>query len=160
MKPRKALAAALTSAIAFAAATLAAVPAAHAGYPFPYTCTTVYDSADIPFDGGTTFYPGNAYCVGSSYELVMQPDGNLVEYNRTGRAVWSTGTNYNDDAAATFQTDGNLVVYPPNSSYALWSSNSWGHYGSTFWLQQDGNLVIYASYHGGGVVWASGTNGR
>jgi hypothetical protein len=157
MHPRKALAAALTSAAAVIT-TLSAAPAAHAGYPFPYSCSQTDYSNDMSFDGGTIFQNFDAYCV-NNYELVMRPDGSLVEYNIRGQAIWSTQT-YSNYATATFQTDGNLVVYASGTGgNPLWSSNSWGNYGATLWLQQDGNLVIYASYHSR-AVWASGTNGR
>ncbi|WP_405879317.1 hypothetical protein OG762_12075 [Streptomyces sp. NBC_01136] len=88
----------------------------------------------------------------------MQTDGNFVLYNNTATPIWASGTWDHSGSTATFQTDGNLVVYAPEGGPALWASGTWGNPGSTFAFQQDGNLVIYSSGHQ--VLWASGTNGR
>jgi hypothetical protein len=110
--------------------------------------------------------------------LVMQGDGNLVNYDVwTGQPVWATGTGV-PGSVAVMQDDGNLVVYAP-SGRAVWASKSerqilgWsddrlltgqrlnpgesldsenGAYRAV--LQNDGNLVVYGS---SGVQWASGT---
>jgi hypothetical protein len=84
--------------------------------------------------------PGNA-----DYQLVMQSDCNLVFYNASGGAFWSSDTDVNQagqgknnlskSAAAAgdyngcyvqMQTDGNLVMYAPNApnGSAMWASNS------------------------------------
>jgi len=61
------------------------------------------------------------------YYLVMQVDGNLVIYNQSAQAVWSTGSCIsNHSAGAPFlvmQGDGNLVAYY-NGSTPIWSSIS------------------------------------
>lgn len=49
---------------------------------------------------------------GGVSRLLMQTDGNLVLY-RDSTPLWSSGTQGNPGAAATFQVDGNLVVYSP-----------------------------------------------
>jgi surface antigen len=86
------------------------------------------------------------------YRVVMQSDGNLVEYVLpTMRAVWSSGTAGKGASHADMQLDGNLVVY--NAAGVTWASHSAG---STAWLvaQGDANLVIYTSSN---VLWASHT---
>jgi uncharacterized protein YkwD len=97
---------------------------------------------------GTTLNSGSTIGNGQ-YVLVMQADGNLVEYGN-GHAMWWTGTN-GPGIYAVLQTDGNLVVYS-DSRQPLWSSQTWGRGNSTLTLQGDGNLVITAA---SGVTWAN-----
>lgn len=68
------------------------------------------------------------------YQLMMQSDGNLVEYRWDGdptqgsqsrRVCWSSNTYGSGANHATYQQDGNFVVYTPGG-YAAWSSNSAG----------------------------------
>src|SRR5262249_45360813 len=42
------------------------------------------------------------------YQLVMQGDGNLVEYGPGGQVIWHAATNGNPGARAIMQGDGNL----------------------------------------------------
>jgi hypothetical protein len=56
-------------------------------------------------------------------KLIMQSDGNLVEYVN-GRACWGSNTYLNGDRAV-YQTDGNFVVYHGNT--ATWASNTFDH---------------------------------
>lgn len=48
--------------------------------------------------------------------LIMQSDGNLVLYNKNGKALWASGTAGNAGDRLEVQTDGNLVVYAPSLS--------------------------------------------
>jgi surface antigen len=91
-----------------------------------------------------------------SYELLMQTNGNLVEYGPSG-AVWATGTPSSGDHV-TMQTDGNLVVYTSGGT-PLWQSGTGGRSGGfVLDLQNDGNLIIYAVP--GGAIWSrSGAGG-
>ena len=87
----------------------------------------------------------------TKYVLIMQGDGNLVEYGDGQRVIWNTKTGGNPGAFAVFQWDGNLVVYSANMR-PLWASGS--RLNSTnFVLQTDGNLVTYQGYT---PRWASG----
>lgn len=58
-----------------------------------------------------------------SAQLSMQPDGNLVIYNKNGSAIWTSGTSGNGVAVLSMQPDGNLVIYNPNGR-AAWASNT------------------------------------
>jgi hypothetical protein len=78
------------------------------------------------------------------YELVMQSDGNLVEYIVGGRALWSTGTSGNGGARAVLQTNGNLVVYAPSNA-VLWSSNSHASGCAHLVVQDDGQVILATS---------------
>ena len=92
-------------------------------------------------------------CSGGAYRLVMQGDGNLVEYDSAGRALWASNTSGKSGATVSMQGDGNLVVYYGGS--AVWSSNTSGHAGATLTVQgSDGNVVIYQN---GSALWATGT---
>lgn len=84
-----------------------------------------------------------------AYVLVMQGDGNLVEYGPSG-ALWATGTTGTGSDHVVMQSDGNLVVYSPNSAH--WGSGTDG-YGAGVWLalQDDGNVVLYRN---GAAVWS------
>jgi GH25 family lysozyme M1 (1,4-beta-N-acetylmuramidase) len=105
--------------------------------------------------------PGHGLSQGESvkscdgrFELVMQTDGNLVEYLLgSGGALWSTGTSGTDGFAAIMQGDGNFVLYGKNSN-PLWDSHTNGHGGASLAVQSDGNLVVYDA---GRALWNAGT---
>jgi surface antigen len=69
-----------------------------------------------------------------------------------GTKIWSTKNGY----LATFQTDGNFVVYAPGSKAVFASRTS--NVGNQLRMQTDGNLVIYDS--SGRPRWWTGTDGR
>ena len=87
-----------------------------------------------------------------AYRLVMQGDGNLVEYG-PGGPLWAT---YTSPGRSRFvnQTDGNLVIYP-NSGGVAWASGTGGG-GGTLVVQNDGNVVLYGP---GGPTWSTYTAG-
>ena len=96
-----------------------------------------------------------------AYNLVMQPDGNLVESNYV-TPVWSSKT-YNVGTGpfnAVMQPDGNLVVYqqngqPGQANLATWSTNTWGQGTPPYQLtvQNDGNLVLGDAT--GKTIWSN-----
>jgi hypothetical protein len=88
----------------------------------------------------------------AGYRLVMQSDGNLVEYGPGGRAVWSSRTNGHRGAYLTVQGDGNAVIYA--AGRALWSTRTGGHPGAQMFVQNDGNVVVQSTT--GVALWASG----
>ena len=79
------------------------------------------------------------------FVLVMQGDGNLVEYAPGNRAVWASGTN-RPNSIALMQSDGNLVVIAPGN-VPVWNAGTNGNPGADVELQSDGNLVVYAQGH-------------
>jgi len=93
---------------------------------------------------GQVLLPGqHIFSANGVYELIMQTQGNLVEYG-FGRALWYTptrGTNY-----LIMQRDGNLVIYN-GARQPLWYTGTYNHPGSYLILQNDGNLVIYNGAH-------------
>jgi hypothetical protein len=89
------------------------------------------------------------------YLLVMQTDGNLVEYDTTTRAaLWGSSTGQNPDAFATMQADGNLVVYTA-ARQALFNTGTGGRgdITSRVIVQDDGNVVVYTG--AASPLWSS-----
>jgi len=115
--------------------------------------------------GGTVLRQGDFCQVGNGL-LYMQPDGNLVVYDENydpgipGRgALWASDT-FGRGHHASFQTDGNFVVYNFFGT-ALQTgkvpSNTWRipDPGYALHVQADRNVVIYAS--GWAPVWSTRT---
>jgi surface antigen len=91
------------------------------------------------------------------YTLQFQNDGNLVLTNKSGQALWATGS---EGKAATLvmQADGNLVMYDSRRQ-PIWASNTSGNPGAFISLQNDGNLVIYQKNRAK-ALWSTNTNGE
>jgi hypothetical protein len=92
-----------------------------------------------------------------AFDLVMQADGNVVEYwlvDGGVRVVWNSGTNGNPGAYLDMQDDGNLVVYSVGGT-SLWASDTAGNPGAILEIQNDANLVIYGS--SGSALWSTQT---
>lgn len=88
------------------------------------------------------------------WTLIMQGDGNLVLYDRAGKAYWSSKTSGHYDVdVVEMQRDGNLVIHTTGGK-ALWTTNTFGA-GSTLVMQDDANLVIYNAE--GKALWSSKT---
>lgn len=130
------------------------------GYGFEVTARPPLSpgSSAAPYSGRNTLHPGEKLLPGQAltskngrYTLVMQEDGNLVEYE-DGRKVWASDTFWR---GSTFeaQSDGNFVIYGPGH-VARWATET---YVSDSWmiLQDDRNVVIVAH---GKPVWATDTN--
>lgn len=99
------------------------------------------------------------------FELTMQQDGNLVEYDlKTNVKVWSSNTASSGATLAYMQRDGNLVLYktdPDSLCVAgkndVWSTKTNGHGGVALTLQTNGNLTVgNASGSGDHALWQSG----
>lgn len=92
-------------------------------------------------EGGERLYAGQqVYSPDGRFRLIMQSDGNLVEYG-PGGAWWSTMTSGVSGAWFTQQADGNGVVYN-GSNHAVWSNNTMNG-GARLVVQSDGNVVTY-----------------
>lgn len=82
---------------------------------------------------------------GGTIRLVMQNDGNLVEYLylQGGTIVcWASDTyGSGSNNHATYQQDGNFVVYT-SGGYPVWSSHTAGKGGSTVDMTSSGDLFV------------------
>ena len=101
-------------------------------------------------------------------------DGNLVLYNKNGKALWASGTDKNVGDRLEVQKDGNLVVY--QGKRVKWASNTHSNpKGCELVVQDDCNLVLYKSNRNSKVygvdnalgnfqpkdaIWNSGTSRR
>jgi hypothetical protein len=136
----------------------------------------IYDHKGVPVWHSNTYGQGTP----GTGRLVMQTDGNLVLYAGS-TALWSTETaqpekksftdtlteggrlqagekltSSNGQYVATFQSDGNFVVY--EGTKPLWNSGTHGSGASWVTLQTDDNLVVYDSWNR--PKWASNTVGK
>jgi hypothetical protein len=86
------------------------------------------------------------------YVLIMQQDGNLVEYASGNRAVWASNT-FHQGSIVRMQADGNLVIIAPGN-VPVWATATNGTPGADLELQNDGNIVLYGQDHI--ARWSSG----
>jgi len=92
---------------------------------------------------GQRLYPGQQMLSpGHHYRLVLQGDSNLVLYNQTNQAVWSSGTAGRSVAYLVMQGDSNLILYD-TSGNAVWNTNTRGMGGNHMAVQDDGNIIVY-----------------
>lgn len=98
-------------------------------------------------DKGQSLYEGDRifrWTVEGYVELVMQDDGNLVLYaydNWYRRPCWASNTWNTDGRRATYQHDGNFVIYD-SWDRPLWASNTVGSSGSTVDMNKWGQLWV------------------
>lgn len=84
-----------------------------------------------------------------AYKVVMQGDGNFVEYGPTG-AIWASNTGV-AGSWVVMQGDGNLVVYKPGGAPVFATGTGWS--GAQLVVQSDSNVVMYSASL---PIWASG----
>ncbi|MBW5481029.1 hypothetical protein [Streptomyces bambusae] len=80
------------------------------------------------------------------YRLVMQTDGNLVQYKTNvkygfTKVCWASNTNTGAQNHAIYQGDGNFVVYTPWGQ-AVWASNTMGLPGETVDINSSGVTYV------------------
>ena len=101
---------------------------------------------------GQTLPAGNPiYSSDGRYELIMQTDGNLVEYDTKNpegvKPVWASNTQGSGAVAAVMQPEGKLALYTADALKTrqppLWSSGG-GSAGDHLIVQNDGNVVLYS----------------
>jgi hypothetical protein len=90
--------------------------------------------------------------------LIMQADGNLVDYALGGQVLWQSHTANRPIKFAVMQSDGNFVIYFTDGSIpwsAATSTPIWYKGGTNITLQNDGNLVMYNSASPPAATWAT-----
>ncbi|MEV7522518.1 trypsin-like serine protease [Streptomyces sp. NPDC091371] len=117
------------------------------------------DAGSTSLAAGGRLEAGSMLYATGKASLIMQADGNLVQYAESGAVLWASGTYGNPGAYAVLQGDGNFVVYKKDGGEgrggALWSSGTWGNPGGALKLQDDHNLVVYRQ--DGSAAWSTGT---
>jgi serine/threonine protein kinase len=154
---RKGLAVAMAAVLA-AAAAIVAVIALGGGGPNRHDPPSRVSS----MPSGGFLQPGHSiWSPNGRFTLVMQADGNLVDYARPGKIpLWQSGSSGNFGAYVVMQADGDLVVYPRGKTApapgqptsALWSSGTFAHPGASATLANDGALEVRAP-QSGAVLW-------
>jgi hypothetical protein len=141
--PRRARAA------AFLAAAVAALAGPAAGLAAPAQASqppSVLTAGQTLGAGSELVSPNGAYV------LLMQTDGNLVEYGPSG-PMWSSNTPGSGTSnRLVVQTDGNLVMYTASGGVPFATGEVGSGSNDYLAVQNDGNVVQYGS---GGAVFAT-----
>jgi hypothetical protein len=135
--------------------------ASNAGASMTRTYQAPHLKSDLQEGPGTPFLPaGGTLTAGQSlvsedggsgiFTVVMQDDGNFVEYDASDSAIWNTGTS-TPGSFATLQNDGNFVIYAPGGATPLWDSQTTGSFGDTVILDAGGFFNIFSV--GGLPLW-------
>ncbi|WIB60534.1 peptidoglycan DD-metalloendopeptidase family protein [Curtobacterium sp. MCLR17_007] len=113
-------------AIALAGALVVAAPAQAATY-----------TALLP--AGSKLYPGDSVTSpNGQYRVVMQGDGNLVEYGIGNVVMWASNTANKPGAVAVARKDGYLVLTMNGVIFAKWGPN--GYTSKGFSVEADGSM--------------------
>ena len=135
-----------------AAALLAATAAALAGSAALAGPASASQPPSV-LAAGQTLYAGNSLASpGGAFSLVMQTDGNLVEYG-PGGPLWSSNTPGSGGSnRLVMQTDGNLVMYTASGAVPFATGEVGSGSNDSLAVQDDGNVVQYGN---GGAVFAT-----
>jgi len=98
-------------------------------YQVSYDYSSEWGSSNWQYNA---MFASNTQGIGPHAYTVMQPDGNLVLYDSSNRARWSTGTHacQGQGVWARIQLDGNLVLYRGNPWEAVWAIKSYDNWRS------------------------------
>ncbi len=106
-----------------------------------------------PIDVNLDFTVGQSWTTSTGYTFIFQPDGNLVLYNSSLKAVWASNTNNKNSRIFSVQKDGNVCIYDDNGT-CIWHTNT-ANEGRFLSIQTDGNVVVYTKE--GKPIWATNT---
>jgi len=97
-------------------------------------------------------HPGDkVYSSDNAYYLTLKANGELAVIKvSTSAELWNSGTATLATDHASFQSDGNFILYDASNT-SLWSSATSGHPGSQLAVQTSGSLTITDTT--GTVVW-------
>ena len=148
----------LTAALGSTAFVLASASPATANQS---TSSGVLAPAISPAPASDTLLPGGTLAPGRAIvssdgisKLVMQTDGNLVNYDDIRRPVWWSGTAGSPGARLVMQPDGNLTIRTPNDN-PIWSSATDNNPGAVLQIDADGVPIVRGL--NGLTIWRQGT---
>jgi murein DD-endopeptidase len=88
---------------------------------------------------GTTLAPGDSVTsANGQFRLVMQGDGNLVEYGIGDAVLWASNTAGKPGAVGQIRKDGTLAIWYGKSRAALWGTS--GPVSKDFGIRPDGSM--------------------
>lgn len=116
---------------------LAAVAAALVGTAAPASAATVVYTGTAP--AGATLWPGDSITsANGQFQLVMQGDGNLVEYGIGRVVLWASNTSGHPGASTQIRKNGTLAIWYKDGRLALWGGA--GQVGKNFGIRGDGSM--------------------
>ena len=128
--------------IAAAVVALAVAAGAIVGLAEPASAANAVYTGSVP--AGTTIYPGDTVTSpNGQFRLVMQGDGNLVEYGIGNAVLWASNTSNQPGAVAVIGRNRALDIMRGTTRVARWASA--GKPQSTkFELRGDGTMVLWS----------------
>ncbi|WP_439693466.1 peptidoglycan DD-metalloendopeptidase family protein [Curtobacterium sp. SP.BCo] len=134
-------------------AVLAAVVVAVTGsivFAAPASATTIVG----PAKAGTWLHPGDSITSrNGQFQLVMQGDGNLVEYGIGRKVLWASSTTRAPGSSAVVNPDGRITIVQNGKLIARWGVA--GRVGKQLQLGADGAITSLDT--AGGIVWQAAT---
>lgn len=122
-------------------AALAVVAGALVGVAEPAAAATVY-TGSVP--AGTTLNPGDSVTSpNGQFRLVMQGDGNLVEYGIGNAVLWASNTANQPGAVVVIGKNRALDIVRNGTRIARWASAGKAQ-SSRFDVRGDGTMALYA----------------
>ncbi|WP_420369554.1 peptidoglycan DD-metalloendopeptidase family protein [Curtobacterium sp. L1-20] len=116
---------------------LAAVAAGLVGTAAPASAAPIVYTGTVA--AGKTLWPGDSVTSNNGqFQLVMQGDGNLVEYGIGRTVLWSSNTSGRPGAFAQVRANGTLAIVYNNVRVALWGGP--GQVGRNFGVRPDGTM--------------------
>jgi murein DD-endopeptidase len=87
------------------------------------------------------------------YRLIMQADGNLVEYGIGGKVMWASGTSRAPGASTVVNPDGRITIVQNGKLIARWGVT--GRVGKQLQIGADGAITSLDTK--GGIIWQAAT---
>lgn len=116
---------------------IAAVAAGLVGTASPASAAPVVYTGTVA--AGKTLWPGDSVTSNNGqFQLVMQGDGNLVEYGIGRKVLWASNTSGRPGAFAQIRANGTLAIVYNNVRVALWGGA--GQVGRNFGVRPDGTM--------------------
>ena len=135
------------------AAVLTAVVIAVTGsiaFAAPASAVTTVGAARV----GTWLHPGDSLTSrNGQFQLIMQGDGNLVEYGIGRKVLWASSTTRAPGSSAVVNPDGRITIVQNGKLIARWGVA--GRVGKQLQIGADGAITSLDT--SGGIVWQAAT---